>query len=42
MWLAIQDLCVLCQDDPPVLYLNGLQPVNGKCPVNDCLKDLDQ
>jgi hypothetical protein len=42
MWLAIQDLCSLCQSDSAVLYLNGLQPVNGRCPIESCLKDLDQ
>ncbi|KAF7504465.1 hypothetical protein GJ744_002202 [Endocarpon pusillum] len=42
MWLAIQDLYTLCRKDSSVLYLNGLQPAGGACPVKDCLKDLDR
>ncbi|KAL2440885.1 hypothetical protein ABEF95_008226 [Exophiala dermatitidis] len=42
MWDAMRDLHALCIRDFSVLYLPGLEPVDGACPVKCCQLQLDR
>jgi len=42
MWNAMQDLYSLCTRDSSVLYLPGLEPFEGACPVKCCQQKLDR
>lgn len=41
MWLAIHDLYLLCTRDLTVLYLAGLEPRDGCCPVKSCRQQMN-
>jgi hypothetical protein len=41
-WQAMQDLHSLCTRDLSVLYLPGLEPFEGACPVKCCRLKLDR
>ncbi|KIW99701.1 uncharacterized protein Z518_11114 [Rhinocladiella mackenziei CBS 650.93] len=41
MWQAMRDLHSLCTRDLTVLYLPGLNPREGRCPVKSCQKLMD-
>lgn len=41
MWQAIRDLYSLCIRDFTVLYLPGLDPLEGRCHVRSCRKSVD-
>ena len=43
-WQAIEDMHSLLkwEEEFPVLYLPGLRPADGRCPVDTCKFDLDQ
>ena len=41
MWDALRDLQSLCSQDSDVHYLPGTRPVNGACPVQNCLRRLN-
>ena len=42
MWRDMGGLYMLCTRDLTVLYLPGLAPVNGECPVKCCWLGLDR
>jgi hypothetical protein len=42
MWRAMLDLHSLCTRDLTVLYLAGLEPRDGCCPVECCRQPLDR
>ncbi|KIW99637.1 uncharacterized protein Z518_11050 [Rhinocladiella mackenziei CBS 650.93] len=41
MWDALRDVQSLCLQDSDVLYLPGLRPVDGACPVKYCHRRMD-
>lgn len=42
MWQAVRDLYSLCIRDFTVLYLPGLDPLEGRCHVKSCRKSVDR
>ena len=42
MWRGMHGLYTLCIQDIIVLYLPGLAPVDGECPVKCCRWGLDK
>ena len=42
MWQAVSDLSALCTRDFTVLYLPGLYPLEGCCPVRKCRRSMDR
>ena len=39
---ALQDMIMLCKENPRVAYRPGLRPKNGRCPVAKCAQDMDR
>jgi hypothetical protein len=42
MWDAMRDLHSLCTRDLSIIYFPGFEPVEGACPVECCLQDLEE
>ena len=39
---ALQDMIMLCRENPQVAYRPSLRPKNGRCPMAKCARDVDR